>query len=159
MRCSGEVSASIHALLKTSTTQTVTCPLKGVAEMLRSPSLHDIPLDFVKYGQFPVSLILDLSHRDTDHDYIVTPLTYPARLQRILETLKFGARKTMNNSFFLLSATLQVPRRFWVAKVLLVFRVVTPESMSFGELSILQSMKDTNPFESLEEKLGSVCFR
>lgn len=83
--------------------------------------------------------------------------TYTKRFQRIFGTVKFEARKRFENSFVLLNSTLQVARRLWVARILLLFRIVTSDSTRAYAFVLLENMKYMRSPESPGKALARVC--
>lgn len=66
-------------------------------------------------------------------------------------------RKKLKTSFILLAATLGIPRSFWGAKFLRLFRMVKSDSASGVEFAFVQYIDRTNSFEHLDEIFACVC--
>lgn len=104
-----------------------------------------------------MGLVAELKHQDRDSHCIIEPFRHPKRLQQSFGTVAFGARKIVKNIFALLQATCQIPRRFWVAKILLQSRIVTQDSAGADAFAFVHYMDYKNQLIFLDETLTSVC--
>lgn len=82
---------------------------------------------------------------------------YPKWLPKKFGAVEFEAMKTFNNSFVPLFPTSQVLRKLWVGTILLLFRMVTPNSARAIELAFLQYMEYKNPLYSPDDSLPCIC--
>lgn len=151
-----EVAKNLLVLLETSITRTCVSFLKVASRQICSLLANDRQSEIVKFGHVPRCFFSEPNHQDRNHHCIIEPTTYPKRLQRISGTVELRVRKILKNSCILLSATLLVPRRFCVAKVLVLFQIVTTVSPRAGKLAFLQYVGCTNLLDFLDEKLACV---
>lgn len=134
--------------------QTFVSLFKGVPRESCTQSSQDIQWELVSSGYIDERLVPEPKYQVSDNYCIKEPPRCPKRLQRILKTAKFEARKTSEISFVQLIVISAILKGFRAAKVLPLFRMVTPESSSSDALSFVQYMDCTNPLKSLDKTLS-----
>lgn len=155
----GPIAANYLTVLGTDTTWTFVSISRDVVQKPCSQLLRDTELEHVKPAYVLGGLMREFNHRDRADRTIEKPPTYPKWPMHIFRTVKLGARKTLKNKLGVLLATSHLSGRLRISKILLLFRMETPDLASADEVAFFHYMECRYLLDTLDETLACVFLR